>query len=102
MVIDKEIGQNIKRLRKAKKMTQAQLSDRIGSTSPEMSRWEKGERRISFETALKIADALGVTPNELAGVEDSYERGYEDGRRDAAKEIANVLLDFIGGQDEHH
>ena len=98
----KEVGQNIKRLRKAKKMKQAQLGEVIGVDHSTICQYETGRTRVPFEIGVRIADALGVTPNELAGVEDSYKRGYEDGRRDAAKEIANVLLNFIGGQDEHH
>lgn len=98
----KEIGQNIKRLRKAKKMTQAQLGEVIGVGQFAVCQYEIGRTRVPFETGARIADALGVTLNELAGAEDPYKRGYEDGRRDATKEIANVLLNFIGGQDEHH
>lgn len=57
---------NLKRIRKEKKLTQVQLAERLECTQNEVSRWETGKWLPSILTAVKIADALGCTVDELA------------------------------------
>lgn len=57
---------NLKRIRKEKKLTQIQLAKMLECTQNEVSRWEAGKWMPSILTAVKIADALGCTVDELA------------------------------------
>lgn len=60
-----EMGTVIKRLRKAKGMSQAVLADKIGVATPNVSRYENGSQGIEFDKFSLIADALGVKVSEM-------------------------------------
>jgi DNA-binding XRE family transcriptional regulator len=59
------IGRTIKRLRKAKALTQKDLAKRSGLPQPHISRLERGIHSPSFKSLTKIAKALGVEVGEL-------------------------------------
>jgi transcriptional regulator with XRE-family HTH domain len=46
-------------------MSQERLGELVGFTQAHISMIENGERELNVKTADKIADALGVTLNEL-------------------------------------
>ena len=48
------IGENIKRYRNEKKMTQQELADKLYVTAQAVSRWEKNEVEPSIATITKI------------------------------------------------
>lgn len=50
--------ENLKKLRKASGLTQKQLGELVGISEAQVSLIENGNRNPSFETALKIAEAL--------------------------------------------
>lgn len=52
------IGQNIKSLRKNRKMKQGTLAAKTGFTQAHLSYMEKGERPITVDTLALIANAL--------------------------------------------
>lgn len=54
------IGENIKKARKSKKMTQKELAKFIGKSERMVQKYEKGEIEPSFETLEKIAGTLEV------------------------------------------
>jgi DNA-binding XRE family transcriptional regulator len=58
-------GENIKRLREDKNMTQEDLAQILGVTSSNISQIESGDRGLNISKAQKIAQALGVTIDEL-------------------------------------
>ncbi|HAE02329.1 MAG TPA: hypothetical protein DCG04_12950, partial [Rhodospirillaceae bacterium] len=45
--VDKLVGANVKRLRRARKVTQAQLGQDIGLSFKQVRKYESGENRIS-------------------------------------------------------
>lgn len=51
-------GRRLRGLREAKGWTQAELGERSELLYQDISRMERGERIPSFETLLKLADAL--------------------------------------------
>lgn len=51
------VGYFILRARSAAGLTQAELAERIGSSQPNIARWESGAQSPSVTTLLKIADA---------------------------------------------
>lgn len=59
------IGDNIKKFRKTKKLTQEELGKRLGVSAAMISQWERGERNPRTENLQKIASALDVTMGEL-------------------------------------
>ncbi|OGP26831.1 MAG: hypothetical protein A2038_02950 [Deltaproteobacteria bacterium GWA2_57_13] len=54
------VGRQVRKLRKIKGMTQAQLARAAGILRPNLSRVESGRHRPSLETLEKIAAALKV------------------------------------------
>jgi len=61
------IGENIKRLRKEKDMTQETLADFLGVSFQSVSKWERGEALPDITLVPSIANYFGVTIDELMG-----------------------------------
>jgi transcriptional regulator with XRE-family HTH domain len=61
------VGNRIKDLRKKKKLSQIELAEIIDSAGDVIGRYERGNSSPSIETAIKIADALDVSLDYLAG-----------------------------------
>jgi transcriptional regulator with XRE-family HTH domain len=59
------IGDNIKRLREQKGLSQQDLAELMNVTHGAVSLWESGKRSMNVKQADKLAQALGVTLNEL-------------------------------------
>lgn len=51
--------------RKANKLTQQELAERVGTSQPQIRRLENGERKLTREWAEKLAPHLGITPAQL-------------------------------------
>lgn len=62
---EKRLIENIKYTRQAVRVTQEELSFRIGKNSNYMGMVETYRRGISFKTLFKIADALNVKVREF-------------------------------------
>ena len=64
----KTVGGNIRAFRKQQGMTQERLASKIGEdvSNKTVSRYESGGDHMSMCTFLKIAEILGVTPNDLS------------------------------------
>lgn len=60
----------IAELRKAQKMTQPQLAEKVGILYQALQAYEYGKQIPSVYTAIKIAHALNTTVEELFPVED--------------------------------
>ena len=52
-------------------LSQSQLASRIGTQQSNVSRMEKGQTDVQLSTMRRIAQALGTTIEEVAGVMDS-------------------------------
>jgi transcriptional regulator with XRE-family HTH domain len=66
--LDNHIGDNIRRIRLARGLTQAQLGQKAGGRSVnQMNAYECGRSRPSPPIAAIIAEALGVPVGELTG-----------------------------------
>lgn len=59
------VGANIRRLRKAKGLTQEQLAHEAGMAMRYVAGVERGEENPSLRYLAKIAEALGVEPAAL-------------------------------------
>lgn len=67
------VGENIRRYRKSRGMTQAQLAETVGLTEGAVRHYESGIRAVKPELLESIAAALGVSVNALKdyGVENA-------------------------------
>ena len=67
------VGENIRRYRKLRGMTQAQLAEAVGLTEGAVRHYESGIRAVKPELLGSIADTLGVSVNALkdCGVENA-------------------------------
>lgn len=68
MLNNKNIGQNIKRIRKEKKLSMDTLAKKLGlSNRSSIAHIENGSRSLRLDTVEKIAKALEVSPFEIMG-----------------------------------
>ena len=63
--ICREVGAQIRRLRKARRLTQAELADRIGTHEDLIGRLERGEQNPTLTTLAAVAAALHVEMVDL-------------------------------------
>ena len=68
------IGENLRRLRRAADMTQEQLADKLGVAYQSVSRWENGTTYPDMEFLPVLAGIFGVTVDELLGMEESKKK----------------------------
>ena len=61
------IGNNIKRLRQNKGVTQEQLGEALGVSSQAVSKWENESALPDILTLPKLADYFGITIDEVMG-----------------------------------
>ena len=64
----------LKAIRKANHMSVTNLAKAVGVTCMSIWRWENGARMPSVRMLQKLAETLGVTPNELLGVTEAQEK----------------------------
>ena len=90
-----ELSDNLKRLRRERKLSQEQLGDQLGVTSQSISHWECGVAYPDMEFLPVIAGFFGVTTDELLGVSGVFaqerKRRYwreHDSLTDISKRIA--------------
>ena len=58
-------GTTIKRLREAKRLTQAELGEKIGVSSKTVSKWETAKGLPDISLLQPLSQALGVSVIEL-------------------------------------
>ena len=59
------IGDNLKRVRTLRALTQAQLAEKAGITQATVVRIERNQQEPHMSTLRKLAEALNVDPAEL-------------------------------------
>ncbi len=64
------IGENIKRLRKAKNVTQEQIGAVLGISVTAVSKWERNETYPDITLLFPLAHYFGVTLDELMGYDE--------------------------------
>lgn len=61
-----EIGLLIRHNRELSKMTQSELAEKAGIYDKSVSRLETGTSKMRLDTFFGLAEALGVSPNEIS------------------------------------
>ena len=72
-----EIGEFIAKCRKEKKLTQAQLAERLNITDRAVSKWETGKSMPDSSIMLELCEILGITVNDLLSGEKISMESYE-------------------------
>ncbi len=77
-----KIGKFISKCRKEKRMTQAQLAEKLNITDRAVSKWETGRGMPDSSIMLELCNELGITVNELLCGErlkmDDYNLKFEE------------------------
>ncbi len=81
-------GKFIRNKRKELGMTQAQLAEKLYITNKAVSKWETGESNPDSELLPKIAEVLGVSTDELLGLQPA----------NGVTKADNALPEFSGWQ----
>lgn len=63
------LGENLKKLRKEKKVTQTDLAQRLGVTQQAVGKWETGRSSPDPDTLMRLAEFFGVSTDTLLGRE---------------------------------
>lgn len=61
------IGQAMQKARKSKKITQEELAEKTGYCQNVICKWETDKQMPKITSVIDIADALGVSIDELVG-----------------------------------
>lgn len=59
------IGQKIRKLRELRNLTQSHMAVELGITQSAYSKIELGETEVTYNKLEKIADVMGITPEEI-------------------------------------
>ena len=73
-----EVGAFITQCRKEKKLTQAQLTEKLNITDRAVSKWETGKSMPDSSIMLELCEILGITVNELLMGEREKRESYEE------------------------
>ena len=89
-----EFGENLKRIREEKGLTQQTLADHLYVTRQAVSRWEGGSRYPDLMTAKKMAQFLEVSLDELLSDDDMKQYVEKNAILDSAvsKRVQVVLI----------
>lgn len=66
---EEPIATRLGRLRRERGITQSEMAERLGISQPIVSDYERGELRLHGELIVKLATILGVSADELLGIE---------------------------------
>lgn len=78
------VGSRIRELRKGRRLTQTELSERIGIAQSDLSRMEQGEYKVGLDTLFKILQVFDLKMGEFFGETDAS----------GAVETRELLADF--------
>jgi transcriptional regulator with XRE-family HTH domain len=67
--VEKDLPKRLTELRKAEGLTQVQIAQKLGITQSSYAHYESGFRKISLAMIPKIAQTLGISEEELLGLE---------------------------------
>ena len=100
----KNLGQNIRELRKMKKMTIDELAEKSSLSGKYLQGVEVGNRNISIKNLNKICKALETSPDILLNMKSYNLKNSEEkifAISEKLKKFEENKLDFIGSMLDH-
>ena len=94
-----EFGENLKKLRKSKALSQAAFGSRVGLSKAVVSKYETGLGYPNFSVLIRIAAFFGVTTDYLLGVESAKTISLA-GLSDSQIQIVIQLVEEFGVLNE--
>lgn len=82
-----QIGQRIRKIRKAHKLSQDELASKVGISTTHMSHIETGNTKLSLPVLVDLADALQVRVDDL----------LFDSPRDSVSSTSDELQQLLDG-----
>jgi transcriptional regulator with XRE-family HTH domain len=89
------LAKNMKIYRNALGLTQAQLAEKIGTSTHYIGMIETQNKFPSPEMVEKIAIALGIDTIDLFSIEKRLSKNIKTYRKTVLKDIKKYMLDFI-------
>lgn len=71
------MGNNIRKFRRARGWSLNELADKVGTTNQQISHLELGKRRLTVDWLMRVADALGCRPTDLAAIDSQVNKREE-------------------------
>ena len=65
MEIAKSVGENLKRARKEKGLTQKEVALKLNMTQQQYSRFENGKYELNYSLILELCKLYDISPNDL-------------------------------------
>ncbi len=94
-----DLGRRIKQQRLLAEMTQEKLAEKAGISLSFLGHIERGTRKASLDTFVKLCNALEVSPNLL--LQDSMDDGLlgentqiSEPQRKLLREISNRIIEY--------
>jgi transcriptional regulator with XRE-family HTH domain len=92
------VGSRIRELRKGRRLTQMELSEKIGVAQSDLSRMEQGEYKVGLDTLFKLLQVFDLKIGEFFG--ESETSGPEDRElvteyRGLSDEARQEVRDFV-------
>jgi transcriptional regulator with XRE-family HTH domain len=93
------VGSRIRELRKGRRLTQTELSEKIGVAQSDLSRMEQGEYKVGLDTLFKILQVFDLKMGEFFGeTETAAERDARElvnEVRHLSEEARQEIRDFV-------
>ena len=89
------IGNNIKTLRKANKLTQFELSEKLNYSNKAISRWESGEVIPDVETLNKICEIFNIPLAQIFDENLTLDKATKKYKAEMVNKLAITLLSML-------
>jgi transcriptional regulator with XRE-family HTH domain len=93
------VGSRIRELRKGRRLTQTELSEKIGVAQSDLSRMEQGEYKVGLDTLFKILQVFDLKMGEFFGETETPAekdaRDLVDEYQALSEEARQEVRDFV-------
>lgn len=89
------LSNNLKSIRKSKKITQEALASKLNVTRQTISKWENGQSIPDAESLTQIADILKISVQELLGEEVNQNKTVDFKEKPTEKKYLKIILIVI-------
>jgi len=85
------VGENIRRIRKLKRLSQAHLAEKFGLSTRYISKVENDTPDITLHNLQALSEGLGVRVADLVGVADARRSVFSKKDRDSIERTIEIL-----------